>query len=146
LQSNFVYLAQTDTTVGFLSSSSESLNLVKSRDESTTFIKDVSSLSTFKEHCKVPYTHKNRVRRAKKTTFIDPQGSSCRFVSSGDHQGFLEKYCVMFSTSANPAGKKYDLNFAWQQSEVIVMDKRGIFEDTPSRLIKLGKRDIRKLR
>jgi len=143
---NKIYLTQTDTTVGFLSQNKEKLNTLKKRPKNKKILKEVDSLNTLKKFTRVPKEHKNRVRRAKKTTFIYPNGESFRVVRDIRHLEFLRKFKWMYSTSANLHGQKFDEKWARDKADIIVEDKRGLYEGEASRIYKLGKRKIKRIR
>ncbi|BCD68450.1 Sua5/YciO/YrdC/YwlC family protein [Nitratiruptor sp. YY09-18] len=141
-----VYLAQTDTTVGFLSQDSEKLARIKKRPPSKPFLIAVSSLKNLQKFVRVPKKHKNLVRRAKKTTFIYPNGKALRVINWGEHYKFLRKFGWCYSTSANASGKRFEREWAMKQADIVVEDWRGLYESTPSRLYKLGKKRMQKIR
>jgi len=143
---NKIYLTQTDTTVGFLSQNKEKLNTIKNRPKNKKILKEVDSLNTLKKFTRVPKEHKKRVRRAKKTTFIYPNGESFRVVRDIRHLEFLRKFKWMYSTSANLHGQKFDEKWARDKADIIVEDKRGLYEGEASRIYKLGKRKIKRIR
>lgn len=65
-----LYLAQTDTTAGFLSKDEKEINKAKGRALQTPCILTMSSLKELASLVRVPKAHKNLVRKAKKTSFI----------------------------------------------------------------------------
>ena len=67
---NLLYLAQTDTTAGFLSKDEREINKAKGRALQTPCILTMSSLKELVSLVRVPKAHKNLVRKAKKTSFI----------------------------------------------------------------------------
>lgn len=146
LDSNKIYLVQTDTTVGFLSQNREKLSIIKKRDPDKPFLISVDSFKELKNFSRVPKKYKNMVRRSKKTTFIYPNKNAVRVVKDENHLKFLKKFGWMYSTSANEAGKRFDRDFAFKTADVIVEDKRGFFESHASRLVKIGKRKMTVLR
>ncbi len=143
---DLVYLAQTETTAGFLSQSAQALIQTKNRPSSKAFLMSVDSLCTLQSFTRVPKAHKNRVRRASKTTFAYPCGLAIRVVKDKEHLEFLKKLRWSYSTSSNPSGQGFDETFAKERANVIVFTCKGFFEDTPSSIYKLGKRRIEKLR
>ncbi|QIR76218.1 Sua5 YciO YrdC YwlC family protein [Sulfurospirillum diekertiae] len=143
---NLVYLAQTETTVGFLSQNAEALARTKNRPKGKPFLISVDSLNTLRSFTRVPKHHKNRVRRTQKTTFVYPCGLAIRVVKDEEHLQFLKKFKWSYSTSSNPSGKGFDEAFAIEKADVIVFTCKGFFEDKPSTIYKLGKRKLRKLR
>ncbi len=146
MRADRVYLAQTDTTVGFLSQDAKKLALIKKRDPKKPFLISVDSFARLKTFVRVPNRFKNSVRKAKKTTFVYPNNKALRVVQNSPHLLFLQKFGWMYSTSANESGKHFDEDFAWRVADVIVEDARGFFEGEPSRLIKLGREKFKKLR
>lgn len=143
---NLVYLAQTETTVGFLSQNAEALARTKNRPQGKPFLISVDSLNTLRSFTRVPKHHKNRVRRTQKTTFVYPCGLAIRVVKDEEHLQFLKKFKWSYSTSSNPSGKGFNEAFAIEKADVIVFTCKGFFEDKPSTIYKLGKRKLRKLR
>lgn len=141
-----VYLAQTDTTVGFLSQDSKKLADIKKRDKNKPFLISTDSFKTLKNFVRVPKRYKKLVRRAKKTTFVYPKNCAIRVVQDENHLKFLSKFGWIYSSSANLTGKKFDEQFAFMVCDVIVEDKRGFFEGEPSKIIKLGKKVKKRLR
>ena len=141
-----VYLAQTETTAGFLSQNSDALSRIKNRPEGKSFLISVDSLQTLKTFTRVPKAHKNTIRRAQKTTFAYPCGLAIRVVKDEAHLQFLQKIKWSYSTSSNPSGKEFDKVFAMEKADTIVFTCKGFFEDKPSTIVKLGKTKMRKLR
>ena len=141
-----IYLAQTDTTVGFLSQNKEKLNYIKNRPLNQPILREVDSLEILKNFVRVPKMHKKRVRRSKKTTFIFPNGESFRVVRDSRHLEFLKKFKWMYSTSANLHGKRFNEKWARETADVIVEDKRGFVEGKASNIYKLSKSKIKKVR
>ena len=141
-----VYLAQTETTGGFLFQNNEALIRTKNRPSGKSFLMSVDSLQTLQKFTRVPSNYKSNVRRAKKTTFAYPCGLAIRVVKDEEHLKFLRKLSWSYSTSSNPSGQGFDEAYALEKADVIVYTKKGFFEDTPSSIYKLGKASIRKLR
>lgn len=142
-----VYLAQTDTTVGFLSNDDKKLTSIKQRPQTQKILQVVDSFETLKTHVRVPQKFKKHVRNAKNTTFIYPNQASYRVVdSSNEHYTFIKKFKTMYSTSANLTQHHFDESFAKEHCDVIVEDKNGFYEAPSSRLIKLSCTKIKKLR
>ena len=96
-----VFLAQTDTTVGFLSTSKERLAKIKKRKPNQPFILCVSDLEKLKKLTRVPKKHKKLVRRSVKTTFIYPDNEAIRVVKDEKHKKLLHPFDFLYSTS-NP--------------------------------------------
>ncbi len=143
---HLVLLAQTDTTVGFLSQDAAKLQAIKQRHSDKPFLKVYASLRAFKtDHAHVPSRYKSMLRRAKKTTFIS-NNQAFRIVRDTAHNRLLQHFRFMYSTSANQSGHSYHKEFCSRNSDIIVQDGRGLFEGEPSRIIKLGKKAQRRLR
>ena len=141
-----LYLAQTDTTVGFLSQDAKRLAAAKGRPAHKAFIIAVSSATNLKDFVRVPKKWRKLVRQARRTTFAYPNGKAVRVVKNSEHRRFLDRFGWMYSTSANPSGKNFDETWARQQVDVVVEDKRGFFEGRASTIIKLAKKRKQKLR
>ena len=143
---NFVYLAQTETTAGFLSQNASSLAHIKNRSTNKPFLISADSFSTLKTFTRVPKVHKHTIRKAHKTTFAYPCGLAIRVVKEESHLQFLKKLKWSYSTSSNPSGKAFDEIFAQENANVIVFTCKGFFESKPSSIMRLGKSKIKKLR
>ena len=144
--SNKIFLAQTDTTVGFLSQDDTRLEQVKARLPGKQFLKVFADLNTYKASGgRVPSRHKASVRRAKKTTFI-VKGQAFRIANDGHHHHFLKRYGWMYSTSANRSGHRYERDFCVANADIIVEDFRGLHESASSTIMRLGREKRRKLR
>ena len=141
-----VFLVQTDTTVGFLSQNGRALAEIKERPFNKPFVQVTSSLRTLKMLTRVPKQHKNRVRRAKKTTFAYTDNKAIRVVKDKAHAKFIEPYGWFYSTSANEKSLAYDKEFAYAKSDIIIEDKKGLFEGESSAIYKLFKNKIQRLR
>jgi tRNA A37 threonylcarbamoyladenosine synthetase subunit TsaC/SUA5/YrdC len=141
-----IYLAQTDTTVGFLSQNKEALLHVKKRDAKKEFIISVDSFKTLKNFTRIPQKYKKQIRRAKKTTIVYPKNIAIRVVKDKEHLKFLKKIKWAYSTSSNPSGKEFRIDFAQEKADVIVYDKIDLSEKNPSIIIKCGKISKRRLR
>ncbi len=146
MDSNALYLVQTDTTVGFLTQDSALLSKVKKRPHSKAFVSVYSDFKTFKENKnRIPNHHKNYVRASKQKSFISKNRAS-RIVSSSKHHDFLKPFGWFFSSSANESGEVFDKDFAYNISHIIVEDERGFYETSPSSIIKLSPTRKSKLR
>ena len=144
---NRVYLAQTDTTVGFLSNNDKKLSSIKKRSSSQKMLQVVDSYNTLKQQVRIPKKHRKLVRHASKTTFIYQDGNSYRVVNKKNtHHKFIKKFGVMYSTSANLTQNSFDKQFAASNSDVIVEDSKGFYETTPSKIIKLYKTKLLTIR
>ena len=79
-----LYLAQTDTTAGFLSKDEREINKAKGRALQTPCILTMSSLKELARLVRVPKAHKNLVRKAKKTSFIYKKTSTKNSLNLND--------------------------------------------------------------
>jgi len=141
-----VVLTQTDTTVGFLSQNERKLQKIKSRDSSKPFIKVYKSFQALKaDYVRIPNGQKQRVRRAKKSTFI-VKNSAFRVASDTLDSSILRACSWNYSTSANASGKNFDLEFCEQKTDIIVQDNLGLFEGLSSSLYKINNKKRKKLR
>ncbi|RAZ52778.1 Sua5/YciO/YrdC/YwlC family protein [Campylobacter hyointestinalis] len=139
-----IYLAQTDTTAGFLSQNLEELNRLKNRPLNQPCLICVSKFEMLKNFTRVPCKFKNLVRRAKKTTFIYPNSKALRVVKDCDHAKFLDEIGWVYSSSANIHGQKFDLEFAKNSADVIL---DGDFKElSPSKIYKLSTTNLLKIR
>lgn len=143
MNSNLIYLVQTDTTVGFLSQDAKKINRLKKRDENQKLLKTIISFSQIEE--RVPSKFKNYVRRAKNTTFIIKE-NSYRKARGKSHKRFIEKFKFMYSSSANETGKNFDEKVATELSDVIVYRKENFSENRPSKIVKLYKDKVKVIR
>lgn len=140
MNSSLIYLVQTDTTVGFSSSSDEKLSDVKQRPRSKKILHTVDSFKTLKQNTRVPKKFKKNVRKATKTTFIYPNSKSFRVIDRNCFfYEFIKKFNILYSTSANLTGNKFDEKFALENSEIIVNEKDGFSEKISSSIYKLSK-------
>jgi len=143
MKSNLVYLVQTNTTVGFLSQNLEKLNQIKKRPPNKKFLKVVSEYSLLP---RTPKKFRKRIRRTpNKNTYVI-KNEAYRVITEPHHREFLKKFRWMYSSSANESGKNFDENFATQNADILVMDKRGYFESEPSKIFKINKNKIKRLR
>jgi tRNA A37 threonylcarbamoyladenosine synthetase subunit TsaC/SUA5/YrdC len=141
---DLVFLTQTDTTIGFVSQNAEKLTAIKQRPPHKHYIKAVNSLQTLQTFTRVPSSHKNRVRRANKTTFILPNGYSYRVVRDQHHLLLLNRLKWAYTTSANLSSKDYDENFAKMSADVIITPLKQ--KHSASNIYKLGKFTLRRIR
>lgn len=147
MDSSLIYLVQTDTTVGFSSSSDEKLSAVKQRPLTKKILNTVDSFDTLSKNTRIPKNFRKKVRNSKKTTFIYPNGMSFRVVpKDSDFYDFIHKFGILYSTSANKTAEKFDKDFATIGADILVEDKKGFYETTASTIIKLSKRTFKKIR
>ena len=144
---NLVYLVQTDTTIGFSSINDEKLSNIKQRDKNQKILKTVDSFDTLKNFTRVPKKYRNMVRKSNKTTFIYPNLDSFRVVNKDSHFfDFIKKFKILSSTSANKTKENFEYKFASQKSDVEVINNLGFFETSSSKIYKIGKNNLNKIR
>ncbi len=141
---DFVFLTQTDTTIGFVSQNAEKLTAIKQRPPHKHYIKALPSLKTLKLFTRVPNSHKNRVRRSKKTTFIMPNGHSYRVVQDKHHLLLLNRLEWAYTTSANLSSESYDESFAKKSADIIITPLKQ--KNSASNIYKLGKITLKRIR
>ncbi|WP_309496502.1 Sua5/YciO/YrdC/YwlC family protein [Sulfurovum sp.] len=139
-----VFLTQTDTTIGFVSQNADKLTAIKQRPPHKHYIKAVNSLATLKTFTRVPSKHKNRVRRARKTTFIMPNANSYRLIQDKHHLLLLDRLKWVYTTSANLSDHNYDEKFATEMADVIIEPLKE--NKQASNIYKLGKQTIKRIR
>ncbi len=140
MQSELLYLAQTDTVVGFLSQSQSALENAKDRLPNKRFIKVVASSSGIR----VPKLHKNLIRKAKKTTLICKE--SFRVVRDEPHVSLVERFGWLYSTSANRSGERFCIEFAISRADVVVYGQKEYSFEIPSKILKLSRSRKKRLR
>lgn len=172
---NAVFLAQCDTTAGFLSANQARILEVKNSPKDKAILRESCDLAHIKALSRIPRILRKRIRFAKKTTFIFDNNLSFRVVGESSekmylrgewgkskksrelggeshestpnlHHAFLKRFGTLFSSSANQKGKKFEKNFALNRADIIVSDNRGFFEDLPSSIFCVKKSKIRKFR
>lgn len=141
-----MFLAQCDTTAGLLSKNPQILNLCKSRPESQLLLIESPHLLGLKKLLRVPNKYKNTIRKAKNSTFVYPNGRAVRVVKDELHLRFLLDSKMLYSTSANPTGKKFNKQWAYEVCDVIVCDGRGFRESSPSKMYKINHSRIQRRR
>lgn len=117
---DLVFLTQTDTTIGFVSQNPARLDAIKQRPPHKHYIKAVPSLAALNAFARIPKRHRNLVRRAKKTTFVLPNGHSYRVVRDKHHLLLLERLGWAYTTSANLSNHPYDEKFAKEAADVVI--------------------------
>ena len=140
----YLYLTQTDTTLGFVSQDAPKIDKAKKRLPNKHYIRTVDSFKTLKSFTRIPTQHKNLVRRAKRTTFIINK-ESYRVIRGTQHNLLLNRVGWLYSSSANLSGAGYDEGYAKEMTEVIISspsETRG----NASKIYKLGTKIIHKIR
>jgi len=147
MDSSLVYLVQTDTTVGFSSSNDEKLSFIKQRANTQKILQTVDSFKILKQNTRIPNKYKRMVRNSKLSTFIYPNGNSYRVVSKNNiFHSFIKKFSISYSTSANMNKQKYDEKFAYDNADVIVLEKNGFSEVKASSIYKINTVNIKRFR
>mgnify|MGYP003417592043 FL=1 len=139
-----IYLAQTDTTAGFLSKDLKKLNAIKNRPLNQPCLICVSKFKNLQNFSRVPKKYKNLIRRSKKTTFIYPNLKAIRVVKDHPHTKLLDKLGWAYSTSANPHKKAFDIEFAVANADIIIDTK--FTPAQASKIYKISKTNIKKIR
>ena len=62
------------------------------------------------------------------------------------HNKFLSRFKSLYSSSANLHKERFNYDVVYNLSDVVVIDKRGIYEGFPSRIFKVRKFYIKKIR
>lgn len=141
-----VILAQTDTTVGFLSQDEQKLKEIKKRSSLKPFIKVFQNLKTLQSSkIRIPQKFKNSLRRAKKTTFIVKNTSFRVSVSPLDSQ-ILRNLTWHYSTSANESGLDFNITFCATKADIIIQNKDGLHQRDSSSLYLINNHKRKKLR
>ena len=143
MRSDLIYLVQTNTTVGFLSQNLEKLNQTKKRPPNKKFLKVVSEYYLLPRS---PKKFRKKIRRTPNNNTYVIKNEAYRVITEPHHREFLKKFSWMYSSSANESGKNFEEKFATKNADVLVMDKRGYFESEPSKIYKLSKNKMKRLR
>lgn len=149
-----IFLAQSDTTAGFLSQDFRALNRTKMRNTQQSVLLTLDSLSKLKNLVRIPNAHKNRVRKSTKSTFVyrgknslSQESLAVRLVNAkSPHSAFLEFFPFLYSSSANAHKAEFDLNFALDRADIIVLDKRFLSAQKPSKMYKISNLQIKRIR
>lgn len=139
-----IYLAQTDTTAGFLSKSQSELNKIKGREICKPCVITTAKFSVLSALARVPNKFKNKIRRAKKTTFLYPNLKAIRVVKDCKHAKFLAKFEWLYSTSANAHGENFNENWAKSVADEIV--DSAFFEKKGSKIYKISRTNLKRVR
>lgn len=142
----YIYLAQSDTTAGFLSINPHKINELKNRDKQKPILLEISSLDELKNISRIPPKFRYFIRRSKKMTFILPNKKSFRLINEEFHLKFLKKFGKLYSSSANKTTKKFDYLQALEMCNILILDKRGIFEGKASKIFQINQNKIKKIR
>ncbi len=134
-----IYLTQTDTTVGFLSTSPHKLAEAKKRDVNQPFLLCVDTFKKQKKLARTPKKFRSLVRRSKKTTFLYPNKKAIRVVKDDAHNQLLKKFDFLYSTSANENKQAFSYPYAIDKADIMIETSEGFIEVAPSPIIKLSK-------
>ncbi|MBX7491386.1 hypothetical protein [Helicobacter turcicus] len=153
-----IFLAQSDTTAGFLCENFNVLNHIKGRNVKQNVLLTLESLEKLKKLVRVPNAHKNRVRRSQKKTFVYKgrnvkgiESLAIRLVPKGirekvEHSNLLAFFPFLYSSSANAHKAEFDLDFALEKADIVVLDWRFLSAQKPSKMYKIVNARIRKIR
>jgi len=144
MSKKLVYLTQTDTTIGFISQDAKRLTEIKQRPPYKHYIKAIDSLDTLKKHARIPNRYKNRLRRARRSTFILPNGASYRVIYDPKHLELISKLAWAYTTSANLSDHTYDEHWARNMADKVIEPLKGNSE--PSKLYKINNRRLKRIR
>ena len=140
-----VILAQTDTTVGFLSQDATTLAAIKNRSPKKPFIKVYQDFRSLKKELRAPNDKKNLLRRSKKTSFI-LKNQAFRVAKTQQSSQLLTQRDWNYSSSANESAKSFDRVFCEQKADIIIEQKEGLFQGSASQLIKINNKKEKRLR
>lgn len=144
MNKDLIYLAQTDTTAGFLSQNLNKLNLLKGRDEKQPCLIAVAKFSVLRSFVRVPSKFKNMVRKSRQTSFLYPKKLALRVVKDSSHSHFLESMVWAYSTSANMHGHKFDKEWAKSVADVVVDNE--LKELKSSSIYRIGRVKVKRVR
>jgi tRNA A37 threonylcarbamoyladenosine synthetase subunit TsaC/SUA5/YrdC len=136
-----LFLTSTDTAIGFVSKDSTSLDIAKQRAPNKKYIKALPNLKSIDK--RIPKKFKNRVRRAKKVTFILDKNYSFRVIKNKTHNLLIKRLGWAYTTSANQSTKEYSYEYAYKKADIIVYPLKN---SKPSTILKLGKTRAKRLR
>lgn len=142
-----IYLAQSDTTAGFLSQDEKGLNALKNRSLATPCVECYADFKSFLQRRRAPKIHALRIRKAQKTSFILPSAKSFRICKDERHSAFLRATFAgswAFSTSANEHGMAFDET--WARAKADICADEILFDSAPSSIFKLSNTAIKKIR
>ena len=151
-----VFLTQCDTTAGLLGRDPQVLNALKGRSINQPVLTESPSLAALKTLVRVPKAHRSRLRRAKHTSFIYPNGKAVRLVGTRDmvsqagvndaHSRFLSSVGALYSTSANKSGEDFKEAWAREVCDVMVLDSRGLYQGRASKIYAINHTKIQRRR
>lgn len=141
-----LYLAQTDTTAGFLAHNPDTIARAKNRETNKPFVWTTARLSNLREVVRVPKKFATRVRKSRRCTFII-RNRAVRLVADCPHAGFLQRFDGLFSSSANKSGERFCMDFALRSARICVFERENpLCERTPSKIYRLNHHTIKRIR
>ena len=141
-----LYLAQTDTTAGFLAHDVREIAHAKERAAHKPCVWTTARLAHLREVVRVPRKFAARVRRSRRCTFI-VRNRAVRFVADCPHAGFLRRFVGLFSSSANKSGEKFCADFAQRCADIVVFERDNpLCERAASRIYRLNNYAIKRIR
>ena len=147
MDSSLVYLVQTDTSVGFSSSNDEKLSHIKQRAKSKRILQTLCSFALLNQKTRVPKKFRKRVRNSNKTTYIYPNKLSFRVIQkNSSYYDFIFKFGALYSTSANLSTKIYEKDFAFEKSDIVLINKSEYCSLSSSRIFKVSKNSLKRIR
>lgn len=129
-----------------MSHSYKDINAIKSRKLNQRVLLETANLNYLKSYTRVPNILKKRLRRQEKVTFILKNKKSFRVVKDQTHLLFLEKFGMLYSSSANLSSKPFCLQWAKKMADILVIDRRGYQEKDASKIYKISEIKLRKIR
>ncbi|MBD5166529.1 MAG: Sua5 YciO YrdC YwlC family protein [Helicobacter sp.] len=141
-----LYLAQTDTTAGFLAHDAREIAHAKQREERKPCVWTTARLAHLREVVRVPRKFAARVRRSRRCTFI-VRNRAVRLVADCPHAGFLGRFDGLFSSSANKSGESFCADFALRTAKICVFERDNpLCERAASRIYRLNNHAIKRIR
>lgn len=141
-----LYLAQTDTTAGFLAHDMREIAHAKQREAHKPCVWTTARLSHLRGVVRVPSKFAARVRKSRRCTFII-RNRAVRFVADCPHVGFLQRFRGLFSSSANKSGEGFCADFALRLAKIYVIERDNpLCERTASRIYRLNNHVIKRIR
>ncbi|MFC3848308.1 N6-threonylcarbamoyl adenosine t(6)A37 modification in tRNA [Helicobacter baculiformis] len=140
-----LFLAQSDTTAGFFGTDSNALNRTKNSPPHKPLLQVVASLRALP--VRVPQIHRHFVRH-KRGSFIYPTmpPRGYRVIRDPRVLGFVIFFDVLYSTSANPSGANFNLEWARENASITLEDRHGLYQAPPSAIFKLSRTRKKRLR
>ena len=139
---NKIFLTNTDTAVGFVAKNKKALDIIKKRSAGKKYIKAIPDCKSIEK--RVPKKYRKCVRRAAKTTFIISSDYSFRVIKNPRHNMLIKRLGWAYTTSANESGKPYSFEFAYSKADIVIYPLKE--QNTPSKIYKLSKRKVKKIR